>query len=132
MVDYSSTVSINSEASPPVERSAAAVTPAVPACTGRHRLPYKHSGHEASRSQLSAAMPPGHMVNGSMHRPTVTAAGGRQHRELAIETPTDLSCVVLSQQGKSPPEQAVVIIGPFAREGAAELMRVPAAAEELL
>ena len=51
---------------------------------------------------------------------------------LAVETSTDLGRVVVSQQGKSPPEQAVVIIGPFAQEGAAELMHVPAAAAELL
>ena len=76
--------------------------------------------------------PPGHMVNGSLHRPTVNAGGGKQHQELAIETSTDLSRVVLSQQGKSPPEQAVVVVGPLAQEGAAELMRMPAAAGELL
>ena len=53
---------LHSEASPPEERSVAAATPAAPAFTGRHRL-YRgilwNSGCEASRSQLSAAAPPG-------------------------------------------------------------------------
>ena len=86
------------------------------------------------RAEVRSAQlrPLGTWLTGVCTGPPATAGGGKQHQELAIETPADLGRVVFSPQGKSPPEQAVMIIGPFAQEGAAELMRMPAAAEELL